>query len=329
MELKNNIYLKLSKLKRNELINLANKHDIVIDTNSKKEDLVNILFYYANNKKKTNSYKTPSINNYKQPMKGGQVYAVIGQRPTMEDTHLISKLDDVYLYAVFDGHGGNETSDILPKLINTYLLEPLKDVNLRYNEKKLCNHIKYSFITIDNIIQKTIKDDSGSTATIVMNINPFIYSINLGDSRSVIYKINKDKGQLVFGSKDHKPDEPEETKRIYQSGGFVETEQGDDARLDGYLAISRSFGDFELKYNNNDIFKGPLSIEPDIKVIKKNEKFKYFSIVACDGLWDVMDNQTAINYITEYGLENGAENLVKIALHKNSTDNVSAIVTVI
>ena len=203
-------------------------------------------------------------------------------------------------------------------------------MNLRYNQKKLVNHIRTSFITIDNLLQKSIKDDSGSTATMSLVIGNTIYVINLGDSRTVVYKYpkNKNSPQLVYASDDHKPDNPIETKRIYQAGGFVEKEEGDDSRLDGYLAISRSFGDFDLKYSKNtNEFKGPLSIEPDIKIITKKNDFKYYAIIACDGLWDVMDNKSAIKYIHTYGADNGAKNLTDIALHKGSTDNVSVITT--
>ena len=42
---KSNIYQQLSKMKKKELIELAKKHSIVINVGSKKEDLVNQLFY--------------------------------------------------------------------------------------------------------------------------------------------------------------------------------------------------------------------------------------------------------------------------------------------
>ena len=328
MEFKTNLFLKLSKLNKKDLINLAKKHNLTVDLNGKKDDLVNQLFYIAN-KTNTGTYRTPKINIKKQPF-DGQVYAVQGQRPSMEDTHLIAKLDDCQLYAVFDGHGGNDTSNLLPDLISKYLLEPLKDVNLRYNQKKIITHIRNNFITIDNLLQQSIKDDSGSTATMSLVIGNTIYIINLGDSRTVVFKYPKNKNtpQFVFSSNDHKPDNPEETSRIYQAGGFVEQEEGDDSRLDGYLAISRSFGDFDLKYSQNtNEFKGPLSIEPDIKIITKKPEFSYYGIIACDGLWDVMDNKTAIKYINSYGINNGAKNLTEIALHKDSSDNVSVIST--
>jgi serine/threonine protein phosphatase PrpC len=56
-----------------------------------------------------------------------------------------------------------------------------------------------------------------------------------------------------------------------------------------------------------------------------------FVIVACDGLWDVMDDQTAVNVVLMH-LQSGvpphdvAQRLVDEALRRGTTDNVSAMV---
>ena len=56
---------------------------------------------------------------------------------------------------------------------------------------------------------------------------------------------------VKFATKDHKPDDPEETKRINNSGGFVSLPpQTYIPRVNGQLALSRAFGDFQLKMSN-------------------------------------------------------------------------------
>ena len=56
------------------------------------------------------------------------------------------------------------------------------------------------------------------------------------------------KPSVKFATKDHKPDDPEETKRIEGSGGFVSLPpQTYIPRVNGQLALSRAFGDFQLK----------------------------------------------------------------------------------
>jgi serine/threonine protein phosphatase PrpC len=59
-------------------------------------------------------------------------------------------------------------------------------------------------------------------------------------------------------------------------------------------------------------------------------------ILACDGLWDVLDNQEAVNYVITqcYDLEmnrinkkiNIARMLAELALQKGSSDNITVIV---
>ena len=70
-------------------------------------------------------------------------------------------------------------------------------------------------------------------------------------------------GQFIELSYDHKPDDPEERKRIYNANGFVE-----DSRVNGMLALSRALGDFE--YKNNPMFKAKdqaVTYFPDVKTI--------------------------------------------------------------
>jgi len=64
-------------------------------------------------------------------------------------------------------------------------------------------------------------------------------------------------------SEDHKPDDVQERKRIYNANGFVE-----DGRVNGMLALSRALGDFE--YKNNPSMKAKdqaVTAFPDIKVL--------------------------------------------------------------
>jgi len=90
---------------------------------------------------------------------------------------------------------------------------------------------------------------------------------NLGDTRAVLLK-----KAPVRLSVDHKPDSPEEKKRIEALGFEVKNN-----RLMGTLAISRAFGDFNLKA------KG-LSSEPFIKSIQADQGD--YIVIATDGIWD-------------------------------------------
>ena len=95
-------------------------------------------------------------------------------------------------------------------------------------------------------------------------------------------------------SVDHKPDDPEERKRIYNANGFVE-----ESRVNGMLALSRALGDFE--YKGNTALKPidqAVTCHPDVKTIKRTKDIKYV-LLACDGLWDMMTSEEAIKWCND------------------------------
>jgi protein phosphatase 2C family protein 2/3 len=80
---------------------------------------------------------------------------------------------------------------------------------------------------------------------------------NAGDSRAVLF----DDGIAVRYSTDHKPDVPEEEKRIRDLGGNITTSTASNgkvtSRLCGRLAVARALGDFA--------FEPYISAEPQIQ----------------------------------------------------------------
>ncbi len=76
---------------------------------------------------------------------------------------------------------------------------------------------------------------------------------------------------------DHRPDEPSEKRRVERLGGRVTQTGYDLPRLNGMLAVSRGFGDYDLQ--------PMLSAEPFIKHVELTHEDVYL-ILACDGLWD-------------------------------------------
>jgi len=100
-------------------------------------------------------------------------------------------------------------------------------------------------------------------------------------------------------SYDHKPTNEGERKRIYSADGFVEM-----SRVNGSLAVSRAFGDFNYKKNKAKLAEEQaVCCVPEIKRVLINlkeikESNEYtFLIIACDGIWDVMKNEDAVLYV--------------------------------
>src|SRR3989338_8161357 len=77
---------------------------------------------------------------------------------------------------------------------------------------------------------------SGCTANVCVLRNDDLFVANLGDTRCVLAH----KGIAVQLSEDHKPSNKEEKQRIEKNGGIVSL-----GRVNGALAVSRAFGDFE------------------------------------------------------------------------------------
>lgn len=79
----------------------------------------------------------------------------------------------------------------------------------------------------------------GCTAVTALVTPTEIYVANSGDSRCVLGLKNGSPKEMSY---DHKPDNPEEKKRIEEAGGFVE-----ENRVKGILNLSWSLGDCEYK----------------------------------------------------------------------------------
>lgn len=86
-------------------------------------------------------------------------------------------------------------------------------------------------------------------------------------------------------SYDHKPDNPEEMRRIEAAGGFVE-----EGRVRGILSLSRALGDLEYKLNKKiGIEAQMITCVPEIKKVELTAEDK-FLVIACDGIWDCLSS---------------------------------------
>ncbi|KAJ6830841.1 protein phosphatase 2C [Iris pallida] len=160
----------------------------------------------------------------------------------------------------------------------------------------------------------------GSTAVVAVVSADRIVVSNCGDSRAVLCR----RGAPVPLSVDHKPDRPDELNRIQEAGGRVIYWDG--ARVLGVLAMSRAIGDSYLK---------PYVVsEPEVTVTERTAEDECL-ILASDGLWDVVTNETACGVVrmcltanapSDKACADAAMLLTKLALARHSADNVSVVV---
>ena len=82
-----------------------------------------------------------------------------------------------------------------------------------------------------------------------------------------------------------------EKRRIERGGGFVE-----EGRVNGIIAISRAVGDWEYKNAGLKPEENMVTAFPEI-VIETLRPDHDFMIIACDGIWDCMTSQEAVNFV--------------------------------
>ncbi|KAL1942062.1 hypothetical protein VTO73DRAFT_6592 [Trametes versicolor] len=136
-----------------------------------------------------------------------------------------------------------------------------------------------------------------------------LYCANAGDARGVLCR----GGKGVRLTYDHKGSDKQEAKRIMDAGGFVMS-----GRVNGVLAVTRSLGDSSMK---EFVVGSPYTTETELS--EEDE----FLILACDGLWDVVSDQAAVELVRGMAdPRKAAEELLEHAYRNYSSDNVTVLV---
>ena len=294
--------------------------------------------------------------------------SIQGWRPSMEDAYIIESLDSApghTLVAILDGHAGFGAATIGSNIFCDLLeataqwrnytsggaLSPADSANAAAAKLKLLNSaMVQAFTDLDTCLRESEQmDTSGCTLVVALIAPTHVLCASVGDSRCVVGTSS----QCVSMSEDHKPDNAEEKMRIVAAGGFVMI-----GRVNGELAMSRAIGDFQYKDPDLSPATQMVSSVPDIGIHPRGAGDQVL-ILACDGVWDVMENEEAVAFVSDIvmghtkpgakkgtwtgvengaGAENGSEKarrvtcqetasaLVDLALKLGSTDNISAVV---
>ena len=218
---------------------------------------------------------------------------------------LESDTSPVHIYCVLDGHGS--VGHLVSKRCREVFLQFIKAANLDMRRA-------FNMMQNDMLSSEFDTKCSGATCTLVMYVNGKLACSNCGDSRAVLGRRASNGSFIAIPlSNDHKPDKPEERKRILNCGGHVGCRQvlvsqgprgpvtmpvgpcrvwyqhkGDTLGL----AMSRSLGD-------TIVHKCGVSAEPETldHVLEAQDEFV---IIATDGVWDVIDNNQAIQIVQNY-----------------------------
>ena len=216
-----------------------------------------------------------------------------------------------YIYmSVCDGHGveGHFVSEFIKEVLPYYMSENLKDKDI-LNQKEITHQIiTETFLIVNNMLVANENINSlfsGTTCVSVIFTPERLIVPNIGDSRAVLARFDRDSGKYkaIELSRDHKPTEKDEAKRIYENDGRIQpfTEDGEfvgpqrvwikEEEVPG-LAMTRSFGDRVAAT------VGVMS-EPEIKEFDFDENDKYM-IIASDGIWEFISSQECVDIIQKY-----------------------------
>lgn len=246
------------------------------------------------------------------------IYSAQGVRGEMENQDLarllqIDRLEgrlSVPCFAVFDGHCGWECSAFLKNRFAEFITEELKAI-ATLDDLNITNALKMAFVKVNREFSKDSRLNGGSTAIVALVINGSLWVANTGSSRAVL----SDGGVARQLSEDADPGKEKFLKGILSRGGWVFNN-----RLNGRLATARAFGD----KGETGLTARPKIHKVDISSVK--EKPRHL-ILACDGLFDVVNSYQAVRFIEGYNSPaDAAEYLFNLAFHRGTRDNVTVMV---
>jgi serine/threonine protein phosphatase PrpC len=260
------------------------------------------------------------------------------RRSTMEDIHVILpegswELNEFTYLAIYDGHGGRDMVDFLQHTLHHNFameLQPeITSIHLPKDIPRIKEALERAFLITDIQAHKFGISRSGSTVAVCLihSSSRTLISANVGDARIVLgsnsSNIAKSTTTAIRLSRDHRADDPEEVMRIEGAGGFCLK-----GRVVGVLAVSRSLGDFGLKryvIAEPYIRVHSYSESPSSSLVPSSDEFV---ILACDGLWDVITDQQAVDLVqsSQRPKNEAADELIQYAMQNGTTDNVTVIV---
>jgi len=244
------------------------------------------------------------------PAKGLQygISAMQGWRAQMEDDHVqllsLPEIPELSLFGVYDGHGGDMVAHYAARHFPTYLqktqllMPGMPDDVFPATCKEA---FETSLMQMDEQMRQlpeveSGQDQSGSTSVLTLLGPRHMVCANRGDWRAVLARGD----QAVTLSNDHKPYLQEEKERIEKAGGQVKFN-----RVNGDLAVSRALGDVVYKRCDAVPPKDQaVTAFPEIIIEERDFENDQFVILACDGIWDVMNSQEVVDKVLDM-LRNG------------------------
>jgi serine/threonine protein phosphatase PrpC len=255
--------------------------------------------------------RVKSVSSQSQAGKGEDGFTKVNQ-----DSFLVLQneynLKDFNVFCVMDGHGvnGHLVSRFTTKYFTSFFKKNKKMNASNSSEDQIYYRLKKNDYDVLKRVFRHAERDlekggdidanfSGTTCVMVFQVGDRILCANVGDSRAIMVKGDK----AIPLSVDQKPDDPEESKRIKENGGEISQYEEDGEKSGPFrvwkkgeaypgIAMSRSIGDF---------IASKLGVIPEPKFLEeKIDKDTKFIVVASDGVWEFLDNDTVKNMVMPF-----------------------------
>jgi len=211
-----------------------------------------------------------------------------------QDNYFIKHLGPVTMYGVCDGHGpfGHLVSLRLVQTIPYFLIN-----NENYG-KDWALALKHAFLDAQKDLEVFCKlhkvniEASGAAGSVMVQEEQTVHIAFIGDARIMLGSWNRRDSRMIFCTKDHKPECPEEKARLEAAGSEVrELDPGNHriylpgSNFPG-LTMSRAFGDTSC---------GGVSREPEYHKFLMQPTDQWYAIVASDGIWEFLTGEEVCN----------------------------------
>mmetsp|Transcript_100846 Transcript_100846/g.252827 ORF Transcript_100846/g.252827 Transcript_100846/m.252827 type:complete len:980 (-) Transcript_100846:61-3000(-) len=211
-----------------------------------------------------------------------------------QDNFFVQHKDGISMYGVCDGHGpfGHLVSFRLVQTLPHFICKSEnygKDWSLALKDgflaaqKDLCDFCGTHSINIEA---------SGAAGSVLVLEEQTVHIAFIGDARIMLGSWNRRDSRMIFCTKDHKPELPEEKARLEASGSEVrEIDPGSfriylpGSNFPG-LTMSRAFGDTAC----NGVLR-----EPEYHKYVMQPTDQWYAIVASDGVWEFLEGEEVCN----------------------------------
>lgn len=211
-----------------------------------------------------------------------------------QDNFFVNVVGAVTMYGVFDGHGP------FGHLVSLRLVQsmPYHISKSEHYGKDWEATLKEAFLESQRELEEfCIKEEinieaSGAAGSVLLLEEQTVHIAFIGDARVVLGSWNRRDSRMIFTSKDHKPDLPEEKARLEAAGSEVREIDPGNCRIyrpgENFpgLTMSRAFGDTAC----NGILR-----EPEYHKFLMQPADQWYAIVASDGVWEFFEGEEVSN----------------------------------